>query len=299
MFALPWTDWPCDCLQPPPPPPPTLEEDDTPPAIPPKPSHWHQVWRHTVHISEWAGTMTPRAHTSHSLYTRMIRHKVQGDNSELRLFAWCSLATDQNGSTLSCSHCARLNSRPHSPLSHDSVRSAWPLYHLACHWPLTSDHLMVMTVWTLRSWPVYSHSGEDSRFTSNQISWSIRSFIPIDALTMLLSCMRSTLSAGVVLCSHLTLRKIDIWISKIFQKLDIFFKKIAKNCHFFQQNLKTDNFWEIFWDSNGSFPEGQVPTVSCVVTWSSLRLWDFVFSIFLVSSNLRDALCMSPVVFHS
>ena len=47
-------------------------------------------------------------------------------------------------------------------------------------------------------------------------------------------------------CQNLTLRKIAIWLSKNFQKLDIFFKKrIAK-------------FLAIFWKSNGNFPEGQV-----------------------------------------
>ena len=47
-------------------------------------------------------------------------------------------------------------------------------------------------------------------------------------------------SSTVTVCSelslHLTLRKIAIWMSKNCQKLDIFFKKIDKNCHFFQQN---------------------------------------------------------------
>ena len=43
--------------------------------------------------------------------------------------------------------------------------------------------------------------------------------------------------------SNLTLRKIAIWMSKNCQKLDIFFKKIYKNFHFFQQNCQ----WQFFW----------------------------------------------------
>ena len=37
---------------------------------------------------------------------------------------------------------------------------------------------------------------------------------------------------------NLTYRKIANWMSKNCQKLDIFFKKIDKNCHFFQQNCQ-------------------------------------------------------------
>ena len=48
--------------------------------------------------------------------------------------------------------------------------------------------------------------------------------------------------------TNLTLQKIAIWLSKICQKLDIFFQK---NCHL---------FLAIFWQSNGNFPEGQVHT---------------------------------------
>ena len=37
--------------------------------------------------------------------------------------------------------------------------------------------------------------------------------------------------------------KIAIWQSNNWEKLDIFFKKIAKNCHFFQK-IAIDNFLE-------------------------------------------------------
>ena len=43
---------------------------------------------------------------------------------------------------------------------------------------------------------------------------------------------------------QLTLRKIAIWLSKNWQKLDIFFKKIAKNCHFFPKKLSMAIFWK-------------------------------------------------------
>ena len=58
----------------------------------------------------------------------------------------------------------------------------------------------------------------------------------------------------------LTLRKIAIWMSKNWPKLDIFFKRIDKNFHFFQKNFfqKNVKFLAIFWQSNGNFPEGQV-----------------------------------------
>ena len=79
--------------------------------------------------------------------------------------------------------------------------------------------------------------------------------------------------------SHLTLRKIAIWLSTNFQKLDIFSKKIAKNFLFFQKKLpmaiflkkmkifgnffwKNVKFLAIFWQSNGNFPEGQTCTGS-------------------------------------
>ena len=48
---------------------------------------------------------------------------------------------------------------------------------------------------------------------------------------------------------RLTLRKIAIWISKNCQKLDIFFKKIAKNFHFFLKKLTLEimsSFWQFF-----------------------------------------------------
>ena len=56
-----------------------------------------------------------------------------------------------------------------------------------------------------------------------------------------------------------TLRKISIWLSKNWQKLDILFKKIDKNCLFFQKKKSSFLFFfAIFWHSNGNFPEGQV-----------------------------------------
>ena len=75
----------------------------------------------------------------------------------------------------------------------------------------------------------------------------------------------------------LTLLKIAIWLSKNCQKLDIFWKKIAKNFHFFKKNCQWQFFWKIskflaiffwknvkflaiFWHSNGNFPEGQFLT---------------------------------------
>ena len=76
------------------------------------------------------------------------------------------------------------------------------------------------------------------------------------------------------ICCQLTLRKIAIWLSKNWQKLDIFSQKIDKNFHFFQKNCHWQFFWKkwqflaiffeknvkflpIFWQSNGNFPEGQ------------------------------------------
>ena len=68
--------------------------------------------------------------------------------------------------------------------------------------------------------------------------------------------------------SNLTLRKIANWMSKNCQKLVIFFKKIDKNCHFFQQNChwqfcwKNVKFLAIYWHSIGNFPEGQLRVIS-------------------------------------
>ena len=59
-----------------------------------------------------------------------------------------------------------------------------------------------------------------------------------------------TIESGCTEGNYLTLRKIAIWLSKNCQKLDIFFKKIDKNCHFLA----------IFGQSNGNFPEGPVLT---------------------------------------
>jgi len=44
----------------------------------------------------------------------------------------------------------------------------------------------------------------------------------------------------------LTLRKIAIWLSKNCQKLDTFFKKIAKNFHFFQKKLPFAKLCQVF-----------------------------------------------------
>ena len=55
---------------------------------------------------------------------------------------------------------------------------------------------------------------------------------------------------------ELTLRKTAIWMSKNCQKLEIFFKKIDKNCHFFNKiaignfieiNNNFIHFWQFFW----------------------------------------------------
>ena len=58
---------------------------------------------------------------------------------------------------------------------------------------------------------------------------------------------------------NLTLWKIAIWLSKNCQKLDIFFKKIDKKCHFFNKIAignfveKNDTFCQFFWKKCQSF----------------------------------------------
>ena len=92
-------------------------------------------------------------------------------------------------------------------------------------------------------------------------------YIKISILVFIWVCINLTLS--VLSPVHLTLWKIAIWMSKNCQKLDIFFKKIAKNFHFFKK-IAIGNFFEknkiffcknveflaIFWQSNSNFPEG-------------------------------------------
>ena len=62
-----------------------------------------------------------------------------------------------------------------------------------------------------------------------------------------------TCITGSIVCLYLTLGKIAIWLSKNCQKLEIFFKKIDKNCLFFSTKLpmaillkKNDNFCQFF-----------------------------------------------------
>ena len=62
-------------------------------------------------------------------------------------------------------------------------------------------------------------------------------------------------------------------MSKIAQNLTFFFKKIDKNCPFFNKIAivnffeKSVMFWAIFGQSNGNFPEGQFRT-SAISRWT-------------------------------
>ena len=86
-------------------------------------------------------------------------------------------------------------------------------------------------------------------FVTHNITFLTR----IIVVTTPLFCRSSSYNFFWNIWIHLTLRKIANWMSKNCQKLDIFFKKIDKNCHFFNKiaigiffffNFK---FLAIFW----------------------------------------------------
>ena len=84
-------------------------------------------------------------------------------------------------------------------------------------------------------------------------------------------------------------------LSKNCQKLDIFFKKIAKNFAMGNFFLKKCNFLAIFSHSNGNFPEGQIRTPNFSIRRQHTSNEAFQHSKFVVHNpgvmNVESARC--------